>query len=35
MSDTKNEYITKIIERLNKCNDLTLFDLVLQLLNKC
>lgn len=30
----KRKYITEILERLNKCNDLTLFDLVLQLLDK-
>lgn len=31
----KEEYIARIVEMLNSCNDLSLLDLILQLLKKC
>lgn len=31
---TKEEYICKIVELLNECNDLTLLDLIYRLLSK-
>lgn len=31
----KEEIIKKITERLKQCNDISLLDLILQLLNKC
>lgn len=30
----KEEYIERIIEKLNKCNDIMLLDLILQILTK-
>lgn len=34
MIDMKDQYITKIIELLHKCNDPSLLDLIFQLLDK-
>jgi len=31
----KEEIIKKITEQLKQCNDISLLDLILQLLNKC
>lgn len=32
---SKKEYIAEICKLLNDCNDLSLLDLILQLLNEC
>lgn len=34
MSNKKQEYIDKIIQKLQECNDLSLLDLIFQLLTK-